>query len=84
MWGTHGTLSIASTFSPAPDTSRLEVHGTLLADSSRPTLLFEALLPTRCYLPRKDVRAELIPSEARSCCAYKGHTSYLSPPSATS
>ncbi len=58
---------------------RLELDGTVLADSSRPTLLFETMLPTRYYLPRADVRVELIPSETRSYCAYKGHASYLSP-----
>lgn len=58
---------------------RLEHDGTVLADSSRPTLLFETMLPTRYYLPREDVRVELIPSETRSYCAYKGHASYLSP-----
>lgn len=58
---------------------RLELDGTVLADSSRPTLLFETMLPMRYYLPREDVRVELIPSDTRSYCAYKGHASYLSP-----
>lgn len=58
---------------------RLELDGAVLAESSRPTLLFEAMLPTRFYLPREDVRAELIPSDKQTVCAYKGQASYLSP-----
>lgn len=57
---------------------RLELDGTVLADSSRPTLLFETMLPMRFYLPREDVVADLVPSDTRSYCAYKGHASYLS------
>jgi uncharacterized protein (DUF427 family) len=58
---------------------RLERDGELLAESSRPTLLFETLLPVRFYLPADDVRVPLEPSSTRSWCAYKGHASYLSP-----
>jgi uncharacterized protein (DUF427 family) len=52
----------------------------VLAHSSRPVLLFETMLPTRYYLPREDVRAELIPSSKRTYCAYKGRASYWSVP----
>ena len=58
---------------------RLELDGVLLGDSSRPMLLFDTMLATRYYLPREDVRAELIPSPTRTVCAYKGQASYLSP-----
>ena len=58
---------------------RLELDGEVLAESSRPTLLFETLLPTRYYLPRADVRVELVPSPTRTYCAYKGQASYWSP-----
>jgi uncharacterized protein (DUF427 family) len=54
--------------------------GGLLAESSRPLLLFETLLPTRFYLPRADVIVDLEPSETVSYCAYKGRASYLSLP----
>jgi uncharacterized protein (DUF427 family) len=57
---------------------RLELDGQLLAESSRPMLLFETLLPTRYYLPREDVRAELVPSDTVTLCAYKGRASYWS------
>jgi uncharacterized protein (DUF427 family) len=57
---------------------RLELDGQVLAESSRPMLLFETMLPTRYYLPREDVRAELVPSDTQTYCAYKGQASYWS------
>jgi uncharacterized protein (DUF427 family) len=58
---------------------RVEVEGQLVADSERPLLLFETGLPVRYYLPREDVRMDLLtPSDTRSLCAYKGEASYLS------
>ncbi len=57
---------------------RVELDGAVLADSSRPVLLFETMLPTRYYLPREDVLAELVPTPTRSRCAYKGEASYWS------
>jgi uncharacterized protein (DUF427 family) len=57
---------------------RLELDGQLLAESSRPALLFETMLPARYYLPREHIRAELIPSTTISYCAYKGQASYWS------
>ncbi len=55
---------------------RIEVDGTVLAESSSPVLLFETGLPTRWYLPRSDVRfAHLTPSDTRTHCPYKGRTS---------
>lgn len=63
---------------PSSREVRLEVDGQALAASSRPTLLFETMLPTRYYLPRADVSAELIPSPTKTWCAYKGQASYFS------
>jgi uncharacterized protein (DUF427 family) len=57
---------------------RLELDGQVLAESSRPMLLFETMLPVRYYLPREDIRAELVPSDTRTYCAYKGQASYWS------
>jgi len=59
---------------------RIESDGRVLAESSRPLLLFETSLPLRFYLPRADVVAELEPSDTVSYCAYKGRASYLSVP----
>ena len=58
---------------------RFEHEGTVLAESSRPRLLFETMLPVRYYVPREDVRVELRPSVTRTTCAYKGFASYSSP-----
>jgi uncharacterized protein (DUF427 family) len=58
---------------------RVTVGGTLVADSKRPLMLFETGLPVRYYLPRDDVRVELLePSDTHSLCAYKGRASYYS------
>ena len=39
----------------------------------------ETGLPVRWYLPREDVRTDLLtPSDTRTICAYKGIASYLS------
>ncbi len=55
------------------------LDGVVLADSSRPVALLETHLPLRWYLPRADVRMDLLePSAHRTTCAYKGHASYFS------
>ena len=57
---------------------RVEVGGVTLAESSRPMMLIETALPVRWYLPREDVRMDLLaPSEHHTVCAYKGVASYL-------
>jgi uncharacterized protein (DUF427 family) len=54
----------------------VEHEGTVLAASARPSMLFETNLPPRAYLPREDVRLDLLlPSETQTACAYKGATS---------
>ena len=63
---------------PSSRQVQLELDGHLLAQCSRPTLLFETMLPTRYYLPPGDIRAELTPSGTRTYCAYKGQASYWS------
>jgi uncharacterized protein (DUF427 family) len=59
---------------------RITRDGHLLAESTRPTLVFETRLPTRFYLPREDLRAEAAPSDRHTACAYKGEASYWSFP----
>jgi uncharacterized protein (DUF427 family) len=60
---------------------RVEVGGRVVAESSRPCLLFETGLPTRYYLPRLDVRMDLlVPSRTTTRCPYKGVAVYWSVP----
>ena len=57
----------------------VEIAGVIIADSTRSVMLFETYLPTRYYLPRDDVRMDLlVPSDTASVCAYKGHARYWS------
>jgi uncharacterized protein (DUF427 family) len=65
---------------PSSRRVRFELDGVVLAESDRPTFVFETSLPTRYYLPREDVRVELAPSTRRTSCAYKGEASYYSVP----
>jgi uncharacterized protein (DUF427 family) len=58
---------------------RVMLGGEVVADSQRPTLLFETSLPARYYLPRDDVRMELLePTASRTRCPYKGKAVYWS------
>lgn len=57
----------------------ISLDGQVLADTTRATLLFETPLGMRYYLPREDVRMDLLgPSAQQSICAYKGVASYWS------
>jgi uncharacterized protein (DUF427 family) len=58
---------------------RVHLRGTLLADSTRARMLIESGLPVRWYLPREDVRTDLLePSETTTRCPYKGVAAYWS------
>jgi uncharacterized protein (DUF427 family) len=58
---------------------RVVVAGEVVADSRRPALVFETGLPTRYYLPKADVRMDLLePTETETRCPYKGLASYYS------
>ncbi len=53
--------------------------GEKLAESDRPVLLDETGLPTRYYLPREDVRLDLLrPTDTHTTCPFKGEASYWS------
>jgi uncharacterized protein (DUF427 family) len=62
---------------------RVESNGQVLAESDRALELSETGLPTRYYLPREDVRMDLLtPTDTTSHCPFKGDASYFSAPDA--
>ncbi len=67
------------TTTPAKLHVEVTLAGVKLADSDRPVLLDETGLPTRYYLPREDVRTELLrPTDRHTTCPFKGEASYWS------
>jgi uncharacterized protein (DUF427 family) len=55
------------------------VGGETVAESGRPRLLFETGLPTRYYIPKLDVRLDLlVKTDTHTGCPYKGTASYWS------
>jgi uncharacterized protein (DUF427 family) len=58
---------------------RVEVDGQVVAETNRPVLLYETGLPTRYYIPKLDVRMDLLEATATvTHCPYKGAASYWS------
>jgi len=58
---------------------RVEVDGQVIAETNRPVLLYETGLPTRYYIPKLDVRMDLLhPTDTVTHCPYKGAASYWS------
>jgi uncharacterized protein (DUF427 family) len=64
---------------PSSRSVRVAVGGTVVAETRRARFLFETRLPTRYYIPREDVRMELlVPSAKVTRCPYKGQARYYS------
>jgi uncharacterized protein (DUF427 family) len=58
---------------------QVAIDGVTVAETHKPTILFETGLKTRFYLPLTDVRLDLLePSDSRTGCPYKGWASYYS------
>jgi uncharacterized protein (DUF427 family) len=58
---------------------RVELDGVVLAESTNARVLFETGLPPRWYLPKPDVRMDLlVPTGTVSHCPYKGQAQYWS------
>lgn len=58
---------------------RVFLGGEVVADTHRPHLLFETGLPTRYYIPKLDVRMDLLEAtDTRTRCPYKGEAVYWS------
>ena len=57
---------------------RVEHEGLVLAESDRALVLREGKLPPRYYLPREDVRMDLLTaSDTMSHCPFKGDATYF-------
>ena len=60
---------------------RVEIDGVTFADSTHARILFETGLPPRWYVPKVDVRMDLLqPTETATSCPYKGQAQYWSAP----
>jgi uncharacterized protein (DUF427 family) len=67
------------TIIPANRRIEVSVGGQKLAESDRALLLDETGLPPRYYIPRQDVRTELLrPTAHKTTCPFKGQASYWS------
>ena len=79
----HAAGAHRITTRPFTGTVRVRRDGQDLAASTRAVALDETGLPTRYYLPREDVRMDLLePSATTSHCPFKGNASYFSAPGA--
>lgn len=57
----------------------VRANGVVVAESTRPKLVYETSHPVRAYLPLADVRQDLLaPSDKTSICPYKGVATYWS------
>jgi uncharacterized protein (DUF427 family) len=58
---------------------RVEVEGVVLAESTNARVLFETGLPPRWYLPKTDLRMDLlVPRTTATHCPYQGQAQYWS------
>ena len=56
---------------------KVVINGEAVAETRRPRLLFETGMPIRYYIPKADVRLELLgPSDKLTRCPYKGEAHY--------
>ena len=56
---------------------KVVVAGETVAETTRPRLLLETGLPTRYYIPKLDVRMDLLrPNDFHTRCPYKGEAAY--------
>jgi uncharacterized protein (DUF427 family) len=64
---------------PSSRPVRVVVGGETVAETTRAHFLFETNMPTRYYIPKEDVRMDLLsPTESQTRCPYKGVASYWS------
>ena len=69
------SITVVECFRPV----EVVLDGTVVASTRRARRLDETDLPARYYIPREDVRTDLlVPSETRTRCPYKGEAVYWS------
>lgn len=64
-----------------PSTRHIQIiiDGIIVADSKQPVIVYETGLTPRYYLPKEDIRFDLLtPTETSTRCPYKGNASYWS------
>jgi uncharacterized protein (DUF427 family) len=67
------------TITPADAHIVVTLGGEKLADTDKAVVLAETGLPPRYYLPREDVRTQLLtPTASHTTCPYKGQANYWS------
>lgn len=67
------------TITPTDLHVEITLSGQKLAETDHPVALDETGLPTRYYIPREDVRTDLLrPTATETTCPYKGNASYWS------
>jgi uncharacterized protein (DUF427 family) len=67
------------TITPADARVIVTVGGEKIADTGKAVVLAETGLPPRYYLPREDVRFDLLsPTETHTTCPFKGQATYWS------
>jgi uncharacterized protein (DUF427 family) len=64
---------------PSSRNVRIELDGVVLADTTHARVLHETSLPPRWYIPKTDIRMDLlIPTVTSTQCPYKGQAEYWS------
>ena len=77
--GTGMTQGHRIAITPADVHVEVTIGGEKVAESDRPVLLEETGLPTRYYLPREDVRTDVLRrTSSETTCPFKGQASYWS------
>lgn len=62
---------------PSSRRVRVEIDGQTVADTTNASFLYETGLPTRYYMPKTDVRMDLLtPTDTATHCPYKGSARY--------
>jgi uncharacterized protein (DUF427 family) len=63
---------------PSPHLVRVQLEGQTVAESKRALVLHEGQLPPRYYIPREDLRHELLtPTDTHTECPFKGIAGYF-------